>query len=139
MSQLLSYATKELEILSGADKDEMQELMNKSVLAIVKLFAKQNHSGFSASYALGIINKLLKFQPLTPLTGEDDEWTDVGDRMLQNKRCPAVFKYEDGKSFYNDGKVFEDENGSYYTDKNSSVEITFPYIPATKYFKNNEK
>jgi hypothetical protein len=88
-----------------------------------------------------MLTKLLDFKPLTPLTGENDEWTDVGDRSgyphWQNKRCSSVFKNADGSCYDIDGKVFWEwqRNGdgeavkTYYTGHGCSVPVTFPYTP----------
>jgi hypothetical protein len=89
----LKYAESELDRIGMTETsdDEMNLAMRKHILHMIKEFADEGHSGFSASYAIGILTKLLEFKPLTPLTGEDDEWTNVSDRgtgniHYQNKR-----------------------------------------------------
>ena len=64
----IEWAKKELDLLNK-DKDEMQSLMNRNLLEILKVFDKQGHSGFSASYLRRALNRLLDWKPLTPLTG----------------------------------------------------------------------
>lgn len=136
MSELVRFAEEELNVLLKGCKDEeavnTQKLINNQILDIVKMFSEQGHSGFSASYAISLLSKLLKYQPLTPLTGEDDEWTKLDytpDICYQNKRCSSVFKDEDGKAYNIDAKVFSDDNGhTWYTGKDSKEYITFPYI-----------
>jgi hypothetical protein len=66
----MSQAEHELKLLSDGDPDETQQAMNKHILEMVKLFAEEGHSGFSASYAIRILEKLLRFEPLVALTGE---------------------------------------------------------------------
>ena len=44
-------------------------------------FANEGHSGFSASYAISILTKLMDFKPLSPLTGEDDEWNNISEKI----------------------------------------------------------
>ena len=73
---ITEYAKSELERL-GKDDEGMQELINKDILEIVERFASQGHSGFSASYALSVLERLLRFKPLTALTGEEEEWNDL--------------------------------------------------------------
>ena len=137
---LLSHAEYELDRLGLNDDDDMNGAMRKHLLHMVKEFADEGHSGFSASYAIQCLQRLLNFKPLTPLTGEDDEWTEVsqisGYPHFQNKRCGSVFKDgKDGEAYDIDGKVFwewlEDENGekfkSYFTSRESRVPVTFPY------------
>lgn len=130
---MVEKAKYELSLLRGSSEepDEMQDLIEKDILEIIEIFAKQGHSGFSASYAIPIINKLLKQEPITPLTGENHEWNDVGDGIFQNKRLSSVFK--DGKNFdgnpyWINGKVFSDDDGkNWYTNSDSRVEIEFPF------------
>ena len=137
---LVKYAETELDIIGMTDEDEYNGMMRKHLLHMVNEFAEEGHSGFSASYALQCLEKLLRFKPLSPLTGEDDEWNDVteisGMPHYQNKRCSSIFKDgKDGEAYYIRGKVFwewvRDEDGnpykSYYTCRDSRVPVTFPY------------
>ena len=139
---LVSYAENELDRMGLTDdgEDGYNTMMRKHLLHMVKEFADEGHSGFSASYALQCLEKLLHFKPLSPLTGEDDEWHDVsemsGTTHYQNKRCSSVFKDgKDGEAYDIDGKVFwewirtEDDREikSYYTGRESRVPVTFPY------------
>lgn len=128
----IEHAERELEFLH--DGDEMNELMHSQVLEIVKLFASQGHSGMSAGYAISLIIPLLKQEPVGPLRGTDDEWVKVSDNLFQNRRCWRVFK-ENGKAYDIDGKIFQEENGSCYTNKDSRVYIQFPYVPKCEYVK----
>ncbi len=140
MSNLLKHAKKELE-LSGVDEDIYGDMTSKAVLELVEVFAKQGHSGMSAGYVRSLFNKVANYEPLTPLTGEDEEWEDVseyGDKgTFQNKRCSNVFKGADGLAYNVSGVVFEDENGCTYTSKDSRVNVTFPYMPVTEFRKDN--
>jgi hypothetical protein len=141
VSNLISYAESELNRIGLTDEDEYNGMMRKHILHMVKEFSDEGHSGFSGRYALNILSKLLEFKPLTPLTGEDDEWTDVGDMSgkphWQNKRCSSVFKEADGSCYDIDGKVFwewyKNEDGqavkSYYSGYGCSTPVTFPYTP----------
>lgn len=138
MSILVEWATNELDRL-GQDEDGMQNAMNEDILEIVEKFSEQGHSGYSASYALNIIKRLLAWKPITPLTGEDDEWNDVdeGGKLQQNKRCSAVFREnrDNSTAYYIDGKVFSDDGGkSWYTKggRGSAVPVVFPYTVPDK-------
>lgn len=139
MSNLVEFAQNELNILLKSCTDseslKMQKVMNDDIMEIVKKFASQGHSGFSAQYALSLVTRLLQYKPITPLTGEDEEWVelDYGDDLAyQNKRCPQIFKQKDGKIYDVEGKVFSSDNGhSWYTSKDSRVYIEMPYnVPA---------
>lgn len=136
MSNLVKYAEDELKLLGGKDC-EMQSIMNQRILEVVKIFSEQGHSGFSANYAINIIEKLLRYEPLTPLTGEESEWADDfdGQGTRQNKRCSRVFKRKDGTAYDIDGKVFIEPDGTSYTSKESAVDVTFPYVPKTEYIE----
>jgi hypothetical protein len=153
MSNLLDFAKKELSII-GMDENSLDiDLdMRNHILHMIEEFSQESHSGFSASYAISILEKLLKYQPLSPITGEDSEWTDVaeqsGYQLYQNKRCSSVFK-SNGAAYDINGIIFYDveksESGSdfksYFTNVKSRVEINFPYTQNTIYQereKNNE-
>lgn len=137
---LYEHAVKELEVMGMIhSEDDMNSAMSENVLELIKVFAGQGHSGFSASYCIDLFSKLASYKPLAPLTGEDDEWVDVAEHnggltLYQNKRYSAVFKDDTG-AWNIDGKVFwewyRDEDGEpikiYYSSKDSSVPVSFPY------------
>ena len=75
MTNIETYAIDELtRIGMYGSGDEMNDAMCEHILKMVNVFAEEGHSGFSANYAINILQKLLRFEPLSPLTGEDDEW-----------------------------------------------------------------
>lgn len=129
MSNLVEWAKNELDRIGDKD-DEMQQLMNSQILQIVELFASHGHSGFSASYALNIITRLLDWKPITPLTGDDSEWNEIGDNEYQNNRCYSIFK-KNGQAYNVSGKSFSDDGGKTWWTRGgidgSRVNITFPY------------
>jgi len=131
MSNLLEHAKEELRIAGLLESDdEMQKAMNNHILHMVEEFSKEEHSGFSASYAFGQLEKLLRFDPLTPLTGEDWEWTEYADGLYQNKRMSSVFKDgKDEQAYYLDGNVFCDQDGITFTNSYSAIPIEFPWYP----------
>ncbi|MCK9470138.1 MAG: hypothetical protein M0Q88_00100 [Bacilli bacterium] len=138
-SEMEKWARRELELLEVGceDKDElmMQKSITNNVMNIVKEFCNEGHSGFSASYTLNLIKRLLAYKPIKPLTGEDDEWSEVKEwdkerKLQQNKRCSAVFRenFDNSTAHYNDGKVFSNNGGrSWYGKGGSSVPVTFPF------------
>jgi hypothetical protein len=136
MSNLLNHAMRELHA-AGYDPATMEDgdinkLMYNCVIELGSVFANQHHSGASAGYCIDVVNKLLKFEPLSPLTGDDSEWVEVSEGLWQNNRCSNVFKTADG-AYDIDGKVFVDKQGMAYTNSNSRVPVTFPYTPTTEY------
>lgn len=102
---------------------EMQELMHDSVMHIIKAFCDCDFSGGVVSYALGLFNKLVNWDPINPITTNPDEWNDVtwdeetGIRTYQAKRCSRLFRDSDDPdniAHYIDGYVFDcDYHGSY--------------------------
>ena len=119
------------------ESDEpMQAMMRSHLIRMGQLFSIEGHSGFSSSYAVSALEKLLRLEPLGPLTGEPDEWTwlDYGDEMkAQNKRCGHVFMRADGTAYDIEGRIFREPDGLCFTGKGSSVDITFPYTPTREY------
>jgi len=143
MSELQSWAERELEF-AGYKADDKEDGPNKWIregtLELLRVFGEQGHSGSSAPFAVNMFERLASWKTLTPLTGSDDEWVEVGEGVLQNKRASNVFK-ENGKAEWIDGIVFwewytDEETGekikSYYTGKGSRVAITFPFTMPDK-------
>lgn len=145
----VEYAEKELDRvgMTADSEDEMNLAMRDHILRMIRVFSQEGHSGFSASYAVSCLEKLLRYEPLSPLTGEDEEWMEVGmaygdgTPMYQNKRCGRVFKDENG-AYDIDGIIFwewytDPETGekykSHFTCKESRVPVEFPYTPKTEY------
>ena len=122
---LMRHAESEL----GPDMDiELREL--------VHVFGSQGHSGASAAITADLVGKLLRYEPIGPLTGQPDEWMEVGHGVFQNRRCGRVFKDAevfDGQAYDLDGKVFREPDGFCFTNRDSRVPVTFPYTPATVY------
>lgn len=133
MNNLVRHAEHELNLICDGKPDEIQASINKNILDIIKVFSEEDHSGTTAAYTADILNKLLRFEPLKPLTGNDDEWTEVTTGQWQNKRCSHVFKEADGKAYDINGKIFREPNGCCYTGSGSRVYIEFPYRPKSEY------
>jgi hypothetical protein len=91
MSNLVDYAKDELKKIGMIDSGEpYNDLAAKAILDLIELFDSQDHSGFSAPYVINAFSRLAMFKPLSPLTGEDDKWNEVGTGVFQNKRYSAV-------------------------------------------------
>lgn len=137
-SQTIIHAERELLALGYEPLDKEQEdgpnkWIQQNVLELLEVFDRQGHSGSSAPYLAEMFHKLALHKPLAPLTGADDEWVEVGDGMFQNNRCGRVFKGADGRAYDIQGRVFRDSDGCCYTNKNSCIYVTFPYVPTTEY------
>ena len=133
MSNLVDYAKEELKRVGMIDSGEAyNDCAAKAILDLIELFASQGHSGFSAPFVINVFSRLAMFKPLSPLTGEDDEWNDLGDGTYQNKRYSAVFKDKDGNAYNIEGKIFTDDGDIWYTCGGSRVNVTFPYVVPDK-------
>lgn len=141
MSNLVNHARRELELAGLFDKDsDYNGMMGKAVLDLVEKFAAEGHSGFSAGMCISLFSRVASFKTLTPLTGADDEWTEVSDMedlRWQNKRCSSVFKRADGTAYDIDAVVFEEPDGTRFQGYESRRVVTFPYIPKTEIVKIN--
>lgn len=116
---IIAQAEYELKRANFGDEESavMKELLEK--------FLDTWDSGAAVSVAQQVFNRLLAGKPLSPLTGEDDEWVNVSmgsaDECFQNRRCSSVFK---DKRFF-DGKRAYDINRR----GREREAITFPYTP----------
>jgi len=109
---LHDFAEKELRLVGLFDQDsDYSGKLAEGVMELIKVFNEQGHSGMSASMTIQLLSRLLSYKPLTPLTGEDNEWFDHGEGLYQNVRCPSVFK-----------------NAERAWDVNTDKVITFPYV-----------
>ncbi len=135
MSNILKHAERELSLIGYDGKDEYNNMAKAAIMELLATFANQRHSGFSASYVTDIFNKLARFETLSPLTGENNEWNHVSEDLWQNNRDSAVFRNKDG-CYYLDAFVWIDKEGCGYTDKKSRGYIkSFPFTPKTFYVK----
>lgn len=123
----------------------------QSALKAYKSLCDDGHSGASFSFTKNILIKLMNDLPLTPLTGNDDEWVSVSkddnEEMFQNYRMSSLFKivYKDGRIEYDDVdrvRCYEvsDARFSFSTGLatkiiNKLYPITFPYNPSVKKFE----
>jgi hypothetical protein len=114
------------------------KMVVEDVLELLEVFAKQGHSGGSAPVIAGLFAKLARYEPLVPLTGKPDEWIEVAEGMWQNARCSHVFKDANG-AYDIDGIIFEDSDGSRYTNRDSRVPVTFPYTPQRQYIRRSSQ
>ena len=109
----------------------MQSRINKSLICLVGLFGMEGHSGFSAAYAHNLLNKLLDYKPVCPLTGEDSEWNEVESETYQNRRNSSVFKEtKKGEAYDIDAVRVEPDMDGYGTPVR--FPIKFPYTHSAK-------
>ncbi|MCA9748784.1 MAG: hypothetical protein KC414_06740, partial [Romboutsia sp.] len=83
-------------------------MIGKAVMELINTFSNQGHSGFSAMWVNELFSKLSKYETLTELTSNEEEWVDIakydlGDKpqiLWQSKRNPACFSQDGGKTYY---------------------------------------
>ena len=130
---LEQFAKSELTRAGYFDADsDYGGALGEAVMKMIGIFADEGHSGASAAMAVHIFSKVAMYEPLTPLTGDDAEWMDVGDGILQNVRCSHVFK-ENGEAYDIQGRIFREPSGACFTNRDSKVPVTFPYVPKAEY------
>jgi len=108
MSNLVEHAERELRLAGLYDKDsDYGGLLAEDVVKVVKVFASAGHSGGSAMMAISLLERLLRFEPITQLTSSPEEWTDVtepgstdGKPLWQNRRCSSCFSNDGGKTWW---------------------------------------
>lgn len=93
-----NWAENEIELYKQKNNlDEYYSMCLDSALRVYEVMCDEGHSGTSWSMTVPILEKLLRCENLTPLTGEDDEWNDVAlddkETVYQNKRRSSLFKY----------------------------------------------
>ena len=131
--RMTNYAQREMTI-AWPNPDGMQEAIMKDILELIMAFEDQGHSGTTGSYTLGVFDRLARFKPITPITGEDDEWgTPYGaDKCQQNRRCSSVFRenFDNSTAYDIEGKIFSDDGGkTFYSCLESRIPVSFPYYP----------
>jgi hypothetical protein len=104
-SNLVRHAREELQRAGLFDIDgDYGGMIGQNVLDMVRLFAGQGHSGFSAQLSIDVLSRLLRFQPLTPITSDPAEWMCVNDGaddpIWQNRRSSSLFSVNGGKTWY---------------------------------------
>lgn len=145
MSNLVEHARTELKSAGLLDEttDFYGGATGKAVLELIEKFSEQGHSGTSAGLVAGLFARLAKYDVITPITGEDDEWNDIsgemGQILHQNKRCSSLFKRADNKVSYSDAIIFRGEDSwDTFTGKVEDISSSqfikgFPFTPKTFY------
>ena len=105
MSNLTSHAETELKLAGVFNKDsEYNGMLGHAALELIKVFAKQGHSGFSAQLTMELFQRLGSYKTLTPITNKSDEWNDVSEMSAgpwwQNTRDHSAFSHDGGKTHW---------------------------------------
>ncbi len=100
---LVDHAERELRAAGLFDEDsDYGGMLGPAVLELVKLFAEQGHSGFSAHLTLSIFNRVASYKTLVPLPDPliAKEYMEVHEQTLQSTRRSSVFSEDGGKTWY---------------------------------------
>lgn len=98
---IVDHAQAELERIS----EEPRTI--EGYLDMIRIFSRMGHSGGSASVFIPVLNALLRYENLSPLTDDPEEWvhhdeTVWGERggIWQNTRNSKAFSKDGGKTYY---------------------------------------
>ena len=105
---LVQYAEDELQRAGWFDKDsDYAGMVGPAVVEMMKQFAQEGHSGYSAHLVLGIFERLASYRPLTPLENPmvNSEFIDHtaisgGNLTYQSTRRSSLFSEDGGKRWY---------------------------------------
>lgn len=101
MGNLETHANTELTRAGLFSKDsDYGGMIGDAVMELVRVFAAQGHSGFSAGMTLEIFRLVASYKPLSPITSDPDEWMDVAADLWQNRRQSSCFSTDGGKTYY---------------------------------------
>jgi hypothetical protein len=147
MEKEKSYAELELDILCKTAKENDRPVVEEfipEILSVVNKFRNSGQSGGSAPFTAAIvadcIKKLCLHQPISPITGIDEEWSAEDGFGYQNIRCSALFKEsKDSKPYYLDAIVWQGEDkydtftGTIEGIRSRQSIKSFPWTPKTFY------
>ena len=115
------HAKKEIEFILGNKNEEyIIEPFKNEIIQLCDKFGKSGQSGGSAPYTAAVITaaleKLLLYENISPITGEDNEWTDVSHYMggitYQNNRVSSIFKDSDNQAYYLNAIIWQGDTPS---------------------------
>ena len=115
---------------------EYDKMYEDAIIELLEVLSTQGHSGFSHNLTLSMFSRLADRQPLSPLTGEDDEWTEWSQEEWQdmpnrrNVRASGIYQNKGEEPFMSHYYVFcyEGEPYSGYTGSYSRKIIEFPFV-----------
>jgi hypothetical protein len=105
---LVEYAESELRRAGFFDADsDYAGMVGPAVVEMMKQFADEGHSGYSAHLCLSIFERLARFLPLTPIEnpmidGSFIDHSDIsgGNPTFQSNRLSSLFSEDSGKRWY---------------------------------------
>lgn len=128
-------------------KNELKQIglyehkIGKSVLQLIETFTKQKNSKKETEKIKLLFNKLVDFQQLSEITGEETEWLEISKNTYQNKKLKTLFKQKD-KSYFVNAIIWETQDhqeifaGIAKTKDGKEISCrqvvkSFPFVPKT--------
>jgi len=108
-TSMVPWAKRELELAGLFDEaSDYDGALGSQIYELVKTFSEQGHSGGSAGIVSDVLDKLLNYEPLTPLgnPSETGDYINVqipsptGAPTYQSTRDFSVFSDDSGKTWY---------------------------------------
>lgn len=100
-SNLVAHALRELDLIGETSHEAPS--MRDCAVQVVRTFAEQGHSGSSAAWLSAVLDKLLRFQPLSVITDDPADWMEVADDLWQCIRDGECFSKDGGKTYTRNG------------------------------------
>lgn len=99
-SNLVRHARYELTRAGLLDREsDYDGMLGAAVLELIETFSAQGHSGGSAAAVVELFVPLARFDPLSDLTDDPDEWFEVTDGLWQSRRMADRFSRDGGRTF----------------------------------------
>jgi len=122
---LYEHAERELGYIKCTEPER------SAILGAVKAFESGLWTGGNIGWGIDTLTQLLRFKPLSKLSGEAKEWVEVGDGVWQSVRRPTTFSRDGGRSWYdiedsalNNGDVWKRDEAEWETASlGSNVEV----------------
>jgi hypothetical protein len=131
---LVEYAESELKRAGFFDADsDYAGMVGPAVIEMMKQFATEGHSGYSANLCLSVFERLARFRPLTPtenpmIDGSFLDHTDIsgGHPTYQSTRLSSLFSEDGGKRWYDLDKKIPKWKRLLRIRR---AYVKFPYVP----------
>lgn len=125
-SNLMQHAKFELEAAGLFDEDaDYNGALAHAVMELIETFARQEHSGFSAMMTIDLFSRLARYEPLTPISSNPDEWVNVfeedGKPHYQNKRRSTSFSRDGGQTWYDIEDSSLNNGDTWYTQEDTDT------------------
>jgi hypothetical protein len=131
---LVEYAESELKRAGFFDADsDYAGMVGPAVVEMMKQFAEEGHSGYSAHLCISLFERLARFKPLIPLDnpmvdGSFIDHTNIsgGQLTYQSNRYSSLFSEDGGKRWYDINITIPRWKRIFGIRR---AYITFPYMP----------